>query len=223
MRSAFLSVDTNFPVASTVKSSHCSTTTAALPSPKWFRSTRFAATSQSGTESARLTRPGCAQSSRITPVRHEPAATARLLPAKNHDFLIIFGNLIEELPGTQIFHICQQQRLFQIIGSCAGDCVSALRAGVRKPSEIIFNFYFFRQLLNFDFRRQFPFAGADAFFRSIEAHGGMALGGLEEGGVVLVIHPGIQQKLARAASVHELLLHMGLNDKGLRGVADIGM
>src|SRR6202790_2167626 len=112
IRSAFRSIDTNFPVASTVKSSHCSTTTAALPSPKWFRSTRLAAASQSGAESARLMAPGCAQSSRIAPSRHEHAATANLLPTKNHDFLIVFSNIIKELPGAQILHIGLEQRLF---------------------------------------------------------------------------------------------------------------
>src|SRR5712675_1388321 len=111
-RSAFRSIDTNFPDASTVKSSHCSTMTAALPSPKWFRSTRFAAASQSGTESAQPTAPGCVQSKKITPSSHEHAATAPLLLAKNHDFPVVFGNLIEELPGAQILHIRLEHRLF---------------------------------------------------------------------------------------------------------------
>src|ERR1700682_230607 len=112
-RNAFRSIDTNFPVASTVKSSHFSTTTAALPSPKWLRSTRFAAASQSGTESARLTEPGGAQSSRTAPRnRHAHAAAENLLPAQNHDFLVVLGNIIKELPGVQIFHTGLELRLF---------------------------------------------------------------------------------------------------------------
>src|ERR1700686_1422318 len=112
-RNAFRSIETNFPVASTVKSFHCSTMTAALPSPKWLRSTRFAAASQSGTESARLTEPGSAQSSRLAPTsRHAHAAAENLLPAEHHDFLVVFGNLIEELPGVRILHIGLELRLF---------------------------------------------------------------------------------------------------------------
>jgi len=72
----------------------------------------LAAASQSGAESARLMAPGCAQSSRIAPSRHEHAAPADLLPTKNHDFLVVFSNIIKELPGAQILHIGLEQRLF---------------------------------------------------------------------------------------------------------------
>src|ERR1700730_11424257 len=110
-RTALLATNSNFPVASTLKSDDCSTTTAALPSPKWLRSTRFAAASQSGTESARLTEPRSAQI--MAPIsRHACAAAENLLPAEHHDFLIVFGNLIEELPGVHILHIGLELRLF---------------------------------------------------------------------------------------------------------------
>src|SRR5882672_10326423 len=143
-RSAFRSMETNFPVASTVKSSHCSTMTAVVPSPKWLRSTRFAAASQSGTESARLTRPGGTQTTRTAPRnRHTRAAPENLLPAENHDFLIVFGNVIEELPGVQIIRSGVDQRLFQVKSARTSDCVSVLSAGVRKTSQVIFDLHFF--------------------------------------------------------------------------------
>src|SRR6266576_1499508 len=112
-RSAFRSMETNFPVASTVKSSHCSTMTAGLPSPKWLRSTRFAAASQSGTESA-LADSGGAQSSRIAPSRRRaPHAAENLLSTKNHDLLVVLGDLIEELSGVQIIRSGLDPRLFR--------------------------------------------------------------------------------------------------------------
>src|ERR1700693_3513727 len=95
-RRARRSVMTNLPVASTVKSVHSPTTTAALPSPKWLRSTRPAADSQSGTDSDRL---------RLIewPARHSSSAPrssldkiASLLIPENDNFLIIFGNLVKE-------------------------------------------------------------------------------------------------------------------------------
>src|SRR3984893_13765727 len=112
-RRALRSMDTNFPVASTVKSFHCSTTTAALPSPKWLRSTRFAAASQSGIESARLIDSRAAQSSKIAPrSRQAQPAPENLLATEHNNFLVIFCDLIKKLPGIQVLHIGLELRLF---------------------------------------------------------------------------------------------------------------
>jgi hypothetical protein len=101
-RSARRSVETNFPVSSTVKSFHCPTTTAALPSPKWARSTRPAVASQSGTDSARRfdrsARPGNSN-------RPRHAAVASLLAAQKYDFLVTFSDVIEKFSSAQIFNV----------------------------------------------------------------------------------------------------------------------
>src|ERR1700674_3474384 len=93
-RRARRSIMTNFPVASTVKSVHSPTTTAALPSPKWPRSTRPAAANQSGAESALLTEWPPRHSNSVP--RNSLAKTASLLLPENDNFLIVFGNLIKE-------------------------------------------------------------------------------------------------------------------------------
>src|SRR6202011_762499 len=114
-----------------LKSSDCSTITAAVPSPKWLRSTRFAAASQSGTESARLMEPSKQKSSSNVPAkRHEHTAAELLLPAENHNFLVIFRNIIEELPGIHIFNIGLKLRLFQVKSPGTCDRVSILSAGM---------------------------------------------------------------------------------------------
>src|SRR5882672_2678758 len=117
-RMAQRSVNVNFPVASTEKSLHCPTMTAALPSPKWPRSTWFAAESQSGTEAA-WTANGLDRHKTKSRPRTGPATAKSLLPLKNHNFLVIFGNLVEELFGIEIFNIRLQKRLFQVVRSRA--------------------------------------------------------------------------------------------------------
>src|ERR1700720_3058968 len=111
-RRARRSVMTNFPVASTVKSVHSPTTTAALPSPKWPRSTRPAAASHSGAESARLME-WFPKHSKSAP-RNSLAKIASLLLPENDNFLIIFGNLIEEFFRIQVVDIGRQQHFFKI-------------------------------------------------------------------------------------------------------------
>src|SRR5579871_1018139 len=157
-RRARRSVITNFPDASTLKSVQRPTMTAALPSPKWPRSTRPAAASQSGTESARRMERSPEQS-KAAP-RHSSAAIASLLFAQNDDFLIIFGNLIEEFLGIQIVDIGGQQNFFQIESARAGHHRGTLGAGSRESSEIVVDLDFLGQLLHLDFRRQLPGAGA---------------------------------------------------------------
>src|SRR5882672_5669805 len=191
-RMAQRSVNVNFPVASTEKSLHCPTMTAALPSPKWPRSKRFAAASQSGTAAA-WTANGLARQTAKSSPRTGPAAAKTLLPLKNHNFLVIFGNLIEELFGIEILNIRLQKRFFQIVRSRAGHRVPILRAGMRKSTEIVFHFHIFGQLLDLDFRRQLPGAGAHALFRVVEFHRGMPRHGLKQRALILIVHPRIQQ------------------------------
>src|SRR5271169_3008584 len=128
-RRARRSVMTNFPVASTVKSVHSPRTTAALPSPKWPRSTRPAAESQSGTESAPLI--AWPPRQRNTVARNSLATTANLLLPENDDFLIVFGNFIKEFFRIQILDIGRQHHFFQIKRARTGHRGIILGAGSR--------------------------------------------------------------------------------------------
>ena len=94
---------------------------------------------------------------------------------------------------------------------------------MRKAAKIIFDFLFLGQLLDLNFRRQLPGARAGPLFRAVEAHGGMPHGSLKERPLKLVVEPRIQQQFARTGLIGQLFLHMGLQDKWLRGILEIGM
>src|SRR5579864_4544282 len=200
-RRAMRSVRTNLPVASTLKSIHFPTITAALPSPKWLRSTRPAAESQSGTESARPIE-GLPRHRSSAPSK-SPTILARLLLPENDDFLIVFGNLIKEFFRIQIFDIGRQQHFFQIKRPRAGHRGVVLRTGTRKTPEVVFYFNFLGQLLHFDLRRQLPSAGADPLFRIIETHCGVPNAGREPRLLILIAHPGIEQQSSDSGFVRQ--------------------
>src|ERR1700681_1991978 len=170
-RRAVRSVRTNFPVASTLKSVHFPKITAALPSPKWPRSTRPAAESQSGTESARLIE-WPPRHSNSAP-RNSLAKTVGLLLPENDNFLIIFGNLIKEFFRIQILDIGRQKHLLHIERARTCHRGFILRTGTRESPEVVLNFHFLGQLLHFNFRRQLPHARADPLFRIVETHRGV--------------------------------------------------
>src|SRR5580700_279607 len=214
--SARRSVRIYFPVASTVKSVHSLTTTAALPSPKWPRSTRPAAESQSGTESARLLDGPPKHTSRAA--SKSPAKPARLLLPENDDFLIVFGNLIKEFFRVQILDIGCQQNFFQIERARAGHRGVILRAGSRESPDIVLDFYFLGQLLHFDFRRQLPGARADPLFRIVEAHSGVSHVGREPRLLILIAQPGIEQQSSRPGLVRQSFAQVRLQYKRLRSV-----
>src|ERR1700674_5177236 len=198
-RIAMRSVRTNLPVASTLKSVHFPRITAALPSPKWPRSKRPAAESQSGTESAPLiARP---PRQRNSVARNSLAKTGSLLLPENDNFLIVFGNLIKEFFRIHILDIGRQQDFFQIKRARTGHRGVILRAGTGESPEVVFYFYFLGQLLHFNFRRQLPSARADPLLRIVEAHRGVAHVGREPRLLILIAHPGIKQQSSRPGLV----------------------
>ena len=89
-----------------------------------------------------------------------------------------------------------RSRIFQRIRARARDRGSALRAGMRKCAQIIFNFHVFWQLLHFYFRRELPDGGADPLFGKIETHRGVPYGRRKNRPLKLVVHPGIEQNAA---------------------------
>src|SRR6266851_5346416 len=192
IRKARRSVITNFPVASTVKSVQSLTTTAALPSPKWPRSTRPAAASQSGTESARVIELSPRHTSSAARNRHAPAAS--LLFTEDNGFLVLLRDIIEKFLRIEILGRGLQQHLFQVIGSRTGDGIPVLRAGMREAAKVVFDFHFLRQLFHLDFRRQLPRGRHHALFRIVKPHCRMPCCGLELRALVLVPEPGIEQQ-----------------------------